>query len=79
MLRSVGPDHVQAQVHMLIILSNFAANIGINFKSPEEFFLGESPQPFTRDFEPTKYLNDGHESLGQYLRVYLISAFGPIR
>ncbi|KAL8750405.1 MAG: hypothetical protein Q9184_006437 [Pyrenodesmia sp. 2 TL-2023] len=36
---------------------NFAANVGIDFKTPEEFFLQEPPYPFLRDFDPTTYLN----------------------
>ena len=36
---------------------NFAANVGIEFKTPEEFFLHEPPQPFTRDFDPSIYLH----------------------
>ena len=36
---------------------NFATNAGIAFKTPEEFFLHEPPHPFTRDFEPSRYLN----------------------
>ncbi|GAB1318316.1 DNA kinase/phosphatase Pnk1 [Madurella fahalii] len=30
---------------------NFAHNIGITYQSPEEFFLGEKPRAFTRDFD----------------------------
>ncbi|KAL8688199.1 MAG: hypothetical protein Q9218_005829 [Villophora microphyllina] len=36
---------------------NFAANVGIAFKTPEEFFLHEASHPFMRDFEPSDYLN----------------------
>ncbi|KAI4257989.1 MAG: hypothetical protein L6R42_005354 [Xanthoria sp. 1 TBL-2021] len=36
---------------------NLAANVGIEFKTPEEFFLHEAVLPFTRDFEPRNYLN----------------------
>ncbi|KAL9009840.1 MAG: hypothetical protein Q9173_005166 [Seirophora scorigena] len=36
---------------------NLAANVGIDFKTPEEFFLHEPPDSFTRDFEPLIYLN----------------------
>ncbi|KFH42779.1 Bifunctional polynucleotide phosphatase/kinase-like protein [Hapsidospora chrysogenum ATCC 11550] len=30
---------------------NFAHNVGIDYKTPEEFFLGEAPRDFTRDFD----------------------------
>ncbi|KAL8681688.1 MAG: hypothetical protein Q9186_002205 [Xanthomendoza sp. 1 TL-2023] len=36
---------------------NFAVNLGIGFKTPEEFFLHEPPHPFARDFEPATYLS----------------------
>ncbi|KAI9888560.1 MAG: hypothetical protein M1814_006801 [Vezdaea aestivalis] len=35
---------------------NFAANIGIHFYTPEEFFLKEGARDFKRDFDPVKYL-----------------------
>lgn len=35
---------------------DLAANIGIRFYTPEEYFLGAGAEPFFRDFEPTKYL-----------------------
>ncbi|KAF2035544.1 DNA kinase/phosphatase Pnk1 [Setomelanomma holmii] len=39
---------------------DFAANVGIQFHTPEEYFLQEEPRPFTRDFDPTVYI-DEHE------------------
>ncbi|CAJ2512036.1 Uu.00g076610.m01.CDS01 [Anthostomella pinea] len=34
---------------------NLAHNIGIPYKTPEEFFLGEPPREFTRDFDLATY------------------------
>ena len=35
---------------------DLAANIGIEFYTPEEYFLGHPPEPFAREFEPALYL-----------------------
>jgi len=32
--------------------------VGVPFHTPEEYFLHEEPRPFTRDFDPTVYIND---------------------
>ncbi|EAA30326.3 PNK3P-domain-containing protein [Neurospora crassa] len=34
---------------------NLAHNVGIQYQTPEEFFLGEEPRNFTRDFDLVKY------------------------
>jgi bifunctional polynucleotide phosphatase/kinase len=34
---------------------NFAHNVGITYLTPEEFFLGEPPREFVRDFNPATY------------------------
>ncbi|EON95684.1 putative bifunctional polynucleotide phosphatase kinase protein [Phaeoacremonium minimum UCRPA7] len=34
---------------------NFATNVGITYQTPEEFFMGEKPRDFTRDFDLTHY------------------------
>ena len=36
---------------------DLAANVGIGFKTPEEYFLNEASAPFLRTFEPSIYLN----------------------
>lgn len=36
---------------------DFAANVGIAFHTPEEFFLGEEVKPFAREFEPAAFLD----------------------
>lgn len=40
------------------IFRDFATNIGMSYHTPEEFFLGHDAQPFTRDFDPSRYLDD---------------------
>lgn len=34
---------------------NFAHNVGIKYETPEEFFLGQQPSEFTRDFDLASY------------------------
>ena len=34
---------------------NLANNIGIVFKTPEEYFLHKQPEPYIRQFEPSDY------------------------
>ncbi|KAF4122020.1 bifunctional polynucleotide phosphatase/kinase [Geosmithia morbida] len=37
---------------------NFAHNVGVAFKTPEEFFLGEEPREFARDFDLDDFAYD---------------------
>lgn len=37
---------------------DFAANVGIVFHTPEEFFLQEQPRPFMRNFDPSQYIKE---------------------
>ncbi|ORY12270.1 polynucleotide kinase 3 phosphatase-domain-containing protein [Clohesyomyces aquaticus] len=38
---------------------DFAANVGLAFRTPEEHFLQEDPRPFAREFDPTNFLQEG--------------------
>ncbi|KAF2256368.1 PNK3P-domain-containing protein [Trematosphaeria pertusa] len=38
---------------------DFAANVGIRFHTPEEYFLQEQSRPFVRGFDPTVFLEEG--------------------
>ncbi|KAF2847999.1 PNK3P-domain-containing protein [Plenodomus tracheiphilus IPT5] len=40
---------------------DFAANIGLPFHTPEEFFLNEEPRSFVRSFNPVHYLQERAE------------------
>ncbi|CAE7192651.1 hypothetical protein PTNB85_06397 [Pyrenophora teres f. teres] len=40
---------------------DFAANVGISFHTPEEYFRHEEPRPFVRAFEPTAYIGERAE------------------
>lgn len=41
---------------------DFAANVGLAFSTPEEFFLNEQPRTFVRSFDPSQYIKEraGH-------------------
>jgi bifunctional polynucleotide phosphatase/kinase len=41
---------------MLTLNRDFAANIGIPFQTPEEYFLDEEAKPYDRPFDPSKYV-----------------------
>ena len=43
---------------------DFAANVGINFMTPEEYFLNEPSRPFTRSFEPSLHLLNVDDARG---------------
>jgi hypothetical protein len=55
--------HVQRR-GVLRITRDLAANVGVSFHTPEEYFLREQPRPFTRNFDPTTYLSE-RELVGQ--------------
>lgn len=42
---------------------NFASNAGIKYETPEEFFLGEQPREFSRDFDVSSYTSNNHSQV----------------
>lgn len=56
LLRIGGCPHKLVRQNVLILGRDMASNVGIDFKTPEEFFLQEAPAPFTRTFEPLVFL-----------------------
>lgn len=50
---------------------DLAANIGIKFQTPEEFFLGHETEPYVHPFEPKEFLESAlssHESQKPFLK-----------
>lgn len=45
--------------------SGFAANIGVSFKTPEEFFLNAKPEPVAKRFDPRTYLDSDASDGGE--------------
>ncbi|MCJ1344237.1 hypothetical protein MMC31_002440 [Peltigera leucophlebia] len=56
------PARSDAKADHSCVDRNFATNVGIDFKTPEEYFLNEKRQPFIRDFEPSDYLSTASSS-----------------
>ena len=44
--------------------SDFAANVGITFHTPEEFFFGQAPRPFERTLDPSDYIDSPRADAG---------------
>jgi hypothetical protein len=51
-------------------ISDFASNVGITFKTPEEFFLDASPEQVIREFDPASYLDTDPDSAGNVTRLH---------
>ncbi|EYE99471.1 putative DNA 3'-phosphatase Tpp1 [Aspergillus ruber CBS 135680] len=48
----------------------FAVNIGVDFKTPEEFFLNQAPEAFEKPFDPASYLHTGEQDLPLFTRLH---------
>ena len=58
---------------VLKIHRDFATNVGITYKSPEEIFLHEAPHSFVRTFEPNEYIDNSPASAD----ASMLHAFQP--
>lgn len=46
------------------VTRGIATNMGMPFKTPEEFFLGQAAEPATGVFDPMSYVKGGLEEPG---------------
>lgn len=51
---------------------DFAANVSIKFHTPEEFFLGASPEQGIRQFDPKAYIDVDPNAPGQYAPLCVV-------
>lgn len=56
----------------------FATNIGMQFKTPEEFFLGQITEPASMGFDPMSFVKSDLEEPGMCL-LLLMNLISPAR
>jgi bifunctional polynucleotide phosphatase/kinase len=59
--RCANSNYALLMLRVLTLYRDFAANVGLTYHTPEEYFLHEESRPFVRDFDPLLYMKEWGE------------------